>query len=158
MGDGMSRVSIGTFSLETSPGWTLSTVILAGPVDDTPPEPSLLQGPTSRRFQRNLVATMEEVAEDETPENYVRRQVDGLGKARVERRQVGDPRKVELAGGLQGLITEQLIVGDSGERVHQMQLVCIRQHVAHTLITSHLEGVPFDAAREEFEQMLLSFR
>jgi hypothetical protein len=55
------------------------------------------------------------------------------------------------------LITEQIILGATGERVRQMQLVCIKEGVAHTVITSHLDGPPFENARKEFRAMLDSF-
>jgi hypothetical protein len=154
----MPLVQIGAFSVEVPPDWTLSTVIIVAPSDEAATDLDELRGPTTTPFQRNFIATMEQVGAAETPENYVRRQLEGLRKAGVERRQVGPLRTVELpVGALHGLLMEQVITGPTGEWVHQMQLVCIKQGVAHTLIVSHLEGEPFDRARDEFEKMLLSF-
>jgi hypothetical protein len=39
-----------------------------------------------------------------------------------------------------------------------MQLVTLKDGCAYTLIASHLDGAPFEAARAEFRNMLLSFR
>ncbi len=44
-----------------------------------------------------------------------------------------------------------------GERVRQMQLVVIKNGVAHTTIATHLDGISFENVREEFRAMLLSF-
>lgn len=153
----MPQVSIGSYSIEAASGWSLSTVILAGPVEEQIADLGMPGGSTARPFQRNLVATMEEVPEGVTPEIYVRRQVEGLRKAGVERRQAEQPERVELAGGVNGLLTEQVITAGTGESVRQMQLVCIKQNIAYTLIASHLDGAPFRRAREEFRRMLLSF-
>lgn len=153
----MALVQLGPFSLEAPEEWTLSTVILAGPVE----EPSAgLKMPTTKAvapFQRNLVATMEQVSGPMTLESYVKRQVDGLKAAGVPRQDAARPERVKLKNGLDGLITEQIITGNTGERVRQMQLVCIKDGVAHTVIASHLDGASFDSARAEFRKMLLSF-
>ena len=151
--------TFGPFSLDPPPGWTLSTIVLAGPADDTPPAPGLRAMKTARTFQRNIVVTMEQVAEGETPQAYVDRQLDGLRRAGVKRWETYDPEPVKLAAGsLDGLLTQHVIEGSDGERVHQMQLVCIRDGLAYTLIASHLDGPPFQKAREEFRQILLSFQ
>jgi hypothetical protein len=153
----MPRVTLGSFSLEASSDWTLSTVILAGPVDEGGQGQGMLTTKAVRPFQRNLVATMEEVEPSMTLEGYVKRQIDGLRQAGVTRQDAGKPEKVKLPNGLEGLVTEQIIVGGTGERVRQMQLVCFKQGIAHTIIASHLDGVPFEAARKSFRDMLLSF-
>jgi hypothetical protein len=154
----MARVQIGSFSVEAPRDWTLSTVILVGPHDEVTADPGYLSGATPRSFQQNFIATMEQVGVVETPESYVRRQVEGLRKAGVERSQVGSLRMIQLAeGDLHGVLMEQVITGPTGEMVRQMQLVCIKQGVAYTLIASNLEGEPFERARDEFQRMLLSF-
>lgn len=154
----MNRVQLGPFSLEAPEEWTLSTVILAGPID----EPAAgLKMPTTKAvapFQRNLVATMEQINGPMTLESYVKRQVDGLKAAGVPRQDAAKPERVKLTNGLDGLITEQIITGASGERVRQMQLVCIKNGVVHTVIASHLDGTQFESARAEFKKMLLSFQ
>jgi len=152
----MPRIQFGSFSLEATPDWTLSTVILAGPVDEGP-SGGMLTTKAVRPFQRNIVATMEEVEPSTTLEGYVKRQIDGLKQAGVTRQDAGKPEKVKLGNGYDGLITEQIIVGGTGERVRQMQLVCMKDGVAHTIIASHLDGNPFEAARKSFRTMLISF-
>ncbi len=151
----MTRVTFGTFSLEAPDGWSLSSVILAGPVDDAPSK-GMLSTRAVRPFQRNLITTLEVVPDTETPESYVQRQIRGLKEAGVQRQDAAKPKTVSLGDNLKGLLTEQIIVSQDGERVRQMQLVVIIDHVAHTVITSHLDGVPFESARAEFEKMLTS--
>src|SRR5262245_42528758 len=112
----MSRITFGTFSLEAPAHWTLSTVILAGPADNEPLAKGMLSTKVVRPFQRNLVATMERIEPGVTAESYVGRQIIGLRKAGVVREGVGEPETVPLAGGT-GLLTEQVIVGATGERV-----------------------------------------
>lgn len=159
MADGGSkmRVTLGSFSLEATSEWTLSTVILAGPVDDVSPEAGMLTTKSVRPFQRNLVATMEQVEAGSTVEGYVKKQIDGLRAAGVQRQEAAKPERVKI-GQLDGLITEQIISGSGGERVRQMQLVCIKAGIAHTVIASHLDGKSFEAARASFREMLLSFQ
>ena len=108
-------------------------------------------------FQQNVIATMEQVGKKETPESYVKRQIEGLRKAGVQRKETAPPETVTLKSGGQGLLTEQSVVGPGGERVRQMQLVSIKGGVAHTLIASHLDGAPFDVAKASFREMLTSF-
>jgi hypothetical protein len=142
--------------LEAPPDWTLSTVILAGPVEDQPLAKGMLTTKVVKPFQRNLVATVEQVAPDVTAESYVDRQIKGLREAGVARDEVGEREEIQLAGGHRGLVTEQVILGGTGERVRQMQLVTIKGGIAHTVIASHLDGAPFEAVRSEFRKMLLS--
>jgi hypothetical protein len=151
----MTRVTFGTFSLEAGAGWSLSSVILAGPVDEAP-KSGLLSTKAVRPFQRNLITTLELVPNTETPESYVARQIQGLREAGVQRREGAKPEKVKLADGLEGYLTEQIITSHEGERVRQMQMVVIIDHVAHTVIASHLDGAPFESARAEFRTMLTS--
>src|SRR5262245_25571859 len=105
-----ARVALGSFSLEATTDWTLSTVILAGPVD----EAGGAGMPTTkvvRPFQRNLVATMEQVEPTMTLENYLKRQIDGLRQAGVERTEAAKPERLKLAEGRDGLLSEQIIRG-----------------------------------------------
>jgi hypothetical protein len=154
----MPLVSVGPLSIEVPEDWTLSTVILAGPPDPPLLDSALLWTKPARPFQRNLVATMEQVNPTETPETYVNRQIEGLRAGGVPRQEGREPETVKLESGRAGLLTEQLIVGGSGERVRQMQLVTIKDGCAHTLIASHLDGAPFEAVRDEFRGILLSFK
>ena len=84
----MTRVTFGTFSLDAPQEWTLSSIILAGPVDDTPGQ-GMLTTKAVQPFQRNLITTLEQVGPKETPEQYVERQVAGLREAGVPREQIG---------------------------------------------------------------------
>lgn len=152
----MTRVTFGTFSLDAPKAWTLSSIILAGPVDDTPGQ-GMLTTKAVQPFQRNLITTLEQVSPQETPEKYVDRQVQGLKEAGVPREQIGSNERVEITGGHPALLTEQVIVGAGGERVRQMQLVVIKDGIAYTVIASHLDGASFERVRGEFRSMLLSF-
>jgi hypothetical protein len=154
----MPRVILGPFSLEVPPDWTLSTVIFAGPLDDNQLPPTRRFGEKSARpFQRNLVATMEQVGAGETPDAYLKRQVEALRKAGVERQEAGARELIKLPNGYEGLLTEQVIAGGTGEYVRQMQLVSIKDSVAYTIIASHLDGEAYESVREEFRNMLFSF-
>lgn len=152
----MPRVKFGTFSLEAPNSWTLNSVILAGPVDDAPGQ-GMLTTKAVQPFQRNLITTLEQVSDKETPETYVKRQIDGLREAQVQRTEGRPPEQVTLKSGAKGLLTEQVIAGQGGERVRQMQLVVIKNNVAHCAIASHLDGASFEKVRDEFRNMLLSF-
>jgi hypothetical protein len=154
----MPLVRIGPLSIEAPQTWTLSTVILAGPFDPPAPDPALLWTKPPRPFQRNLIATLEMIGPAETPESYVGRQIKGLREAGVAREEARPSETVTLEGGRAGLLTEQVILSANGERVRQMQLVTLKDGCAYTLIASHLDGAPFEAARAEFRNMLLSFR
>jgi len=146
----MPQVTIGPFLLNVPEGWTLTTVVIAGPHEEQIGEAG------ERAFPRNLVATMERVNPEETPQHYVERQLAGLWKAGVEQ-YLDEQEEVTLKGDLKGLLHESVIVGLDGSRVRQMQLVCIKEGVAYTLIASDLDGEPFNAARQQFREMLLSF-
>lgn len=142
----MARVSLGPFSLEPAEGWSLSSVIMAGPLDGPP-----------GAFQRNMITTMEQVGPRETPKSYVARQVKSLEAAKVARSEARPPEVVQLSEG-EGLLTEQVIEGQGGDKVRQLQLVFIKDRVAFTAIASHKDGPAFEAARPELRKMLLSFR
>lgn len=152
----MPHISLGPISLDVPAGWSLTTLILAGPVDEQSGAGARERFP-SRPFQQNLVAAMERVEDIETAESYVLRQIDGLRKAQVPRWEKAEPKQVSLPDGATGLLTEQVVIGPGNERVRQMQLVTIKQHVAYTLIATHKDGESFEEAREDFKRMLLSF-
>lgn len=152
----MPRVNFGSFSMEAPNDWTLSSIVLGGPIEEAPGKGM----PTTKAvkpFQRNMVITLERVGASDTAEAYVKRQADGLKAAGFPRQEMAPPETVELLNGESGVITEQVIVGQGGERVRQMQLVYIRDGIAHTAITSHLDGPSFEKARTEFREMLISF-
>ena len=100
---------------------------------------------------------MEQVSADETADSYVKKQLEGLRKAGVQRKETAKPETIKLGNGASGLLTEQSVVGPGGERVRQLQMVSIKDGVAHTLIASHLDGGPFDKAKAEFKKILISF-
>jgi len=152
----MPRVTFGTFSVEAPSDWTLSTVALLGPVEDQPLAKGMLTTRVATPFRRNLVATMEQINPGETAESYANRQMEALRAAHMVREEVGEPEIVQLAGGIEGLVTERIIAVPSGELVRQMQLVTIKEGIAHTIIASHHDGASFEAVRSEFRTMLLS--
>lgn len=153
----MPYVQFGTFSLDVLPDWTLSTVILAGPVEeDSADDPMLINAPTP--FQSNIIITLEQVKGDEIPESYLNRQLDGLRQANVNFQQMAPPERVKLENGLDGILSEQVIVGAGGEWVRQLQLMFIKDGVAYTAIASQLEGPPFEKMRDRFRAMLLSLK
>src|SRR5438067_4658867 len=134
----MPRLALGGFSIEPPKDWSLTTVILAGPPQpqDAPTEMS----DSGKTFQPNLVMTFEQVPAEVTASIYFERQVSDLRKAGVGRRDVGRPETVALPGGAEGLLTEQLVLGMTGERVRQMQLISIKSGVATTIIASDMDG------------------
>ena len=151
-----NRFTFGSFDLNLPTGYTLSSVILAGPPDVPDQELNPMLAQKVKPFQRNIVATMERVGPEETPSSYLAKQIEGLRKAQVPRQEF----KVEsvLLNAVEGIITDQAITGPSGEVVRQLQLICIKNGVAHTLIASHVYGAAFDRVRAEFEQILKSFQ
>lgn len=153
----MTEIRFGTFSLDVPEGWTFSSVILSGPVEDSvaPSIPTIKAVPS---FQRNLITTLERVPDEETCQSYVNRQVKGLRTAHVSWEEAAKPIEVELKNGLSALLLEQVIIGQGGERVRQMQLVFIKDNIAHTAIASQLDGPPFETVRDEFKKMLLSYQ
>jgi len=153
----MPRLNFGTFSVEAPGDWSLSTVIVSGPPVSDPTSKGMPTTKAVRPFQQNLILTVEQVAPGETAEAYVQKQIEGLRKANVPRKETAKPEKVALKGGHEGLLTESSVTGPAGERVRQLQLVVVRNGVAHTLIASNLDGLPYDQGRELFKKMLLSF-
>lgn len=151
------RVTFGTFSLDVSPDWTLSTVVLAGPVDDVGASSAMPTTKAVPPFQRNLVSMMERVDDKTTLESYLKLQIEGLKQAGFPRKEAAPAEKVTVSGGHPALITEQIINGQAGERVRQMQLICIKSGIAHLIIASHLDGLPFESVRKSYREMLMSF-
>ncbi len=149
----MPRVRFGAFSIDAPSNWTLSSVVLAGPVDAAPSGEGQPRG-----FQRNVVTMLEQVADGTTPQAYVAKQLKGLKDAGVQRKEGRPPETLDLGGGLEGLLTEQVITGADGQPVRQMQLTCIKRNIAHVVIATHMDGPMFEAAREEFHSLLSSFR
>jgi hypothetical protein len=153
----MPRVQLGPFSVEVPLNWTMSSVILTGPVGTVDTDVRMLGADAQQPFKQNLIATMEQVGSDETARSYVERQIEGLRNAQVDRRELVAPTEVSLRTGATGILLEQMIGASDGEYVGQMQLVTIKDRVAYTLIASHLYGPLYDQAREHFRLLLLSF-
>lgn len=154
----MSRVSFGNFTLDAPSEWTLSTVILSGPVVQDTAAVGMPTAKAVRPFQQNVICTMEQVGPKETPKSYVSKQLEGLRKAGVQRKETAKPETIKLPDGSVGLLTEQAVVGPGGERVRQMQMVTIRQGIAHTLIASNLDGMPYEKTKAGFREILTSFK
>ena len=117
----------------------------------------MLTAKKSKPFNQNLIATMEQVDPNETAESYVQRQLEGLIQAGVQRKETAKPEAVTLENGQEALLTERSVIGPGGERVRQLQLVAIKNGVAHTLIASNLDGPTYDKCKAQFRQMLTSF-
>jgi hypothetical protein len=131
---------------------------LAGPLqDDALEDLGPLGAQAVGPFRQNIVITWEQVNEDETAESYLALQTQGLRQSHVSRWEVAPPESIQFGNALKGLITEQVILSPSGERVRQMQMVSIERGIAYTLIGSHLDGAPFERTRDQFRQILLSF-
>jgi hypothetical protein len=143
--------------MEAPSTWTLSSVILAGPVEASPPGQGMLTTKAVKPFQRTLVCTMERVDASETADGFLRRQVKAMKEAGVARQEAAPPEKVRLGSGHEGLVVEQIVTNPGGERIRQMQLVFIKDGIAHVAVASHLDGASFEAVRQEFRSMLLSF-
>lgn len=153
----MPRVPFGSFTLDAPGDWTLSTLILSGPVQQDATASRMPTTKAVKPFQQNVIVTMEQVSAKETPESYVKKQLDGLMKAGVQRSETAKPETIKLTTGGEGLLTESRVIGPGGERVRQLQLVTIKQGVAHTLIASNLDGIPYEKSKTQFRAMLTSF-
>lgn len=148
----MPRVTFGPYSVEVPSQWTLSSVILSGPPDLPQGNEGEDDGPS---FQRNFITTMEALDDDTTVQEYVLKQRQGLIAADVKWRLIVE-EAVEV-NGLEGNLSEQLLLGMDEVMVQQMQLAVVKERVAFTSIVSHLAGLPFESCRDEFREMLLSF-
>lgn len=153
----MTRADFGSFSLDAPSGWSLTTVILSGPQQEDDIGKGMLMAKKSRAFQQNIIATMEAVSNSETPQSYVKRQLEGLLQAGVQRKETAKPETVPMNDGQEGLLTEQSVMGPGGERIRQLQLVTIKKGVAHTLIASNLDGISYDKAKAGLKTMITSF-
>ena len=149
----MPKASFGTFSLEAPAGWTLSSVILMGPVENPPGGSGTADLPKPAR--RNLIVTMERVGESDTAEGYLRRRLGGEEGGAGPR--LSGVESLSLAGGREAKLVEQVVLSPDGDRVRQLQMVFIKDGIAHTATASHADGVAFEGVRAEFRQLLLSF-
>lgn len=140
-------MNFGSFRMEAPPDWTLSSIALVGPLGDSAPN----------AFQRNLFVNMERVGPGDTPETHLEHQIAALAAAGIERAEVSPPESLSLADGRPAVLYEQILMGQGGERVRQMQLIFVKDGIAHTAIASELDGSSFDSVRDELRTMLLSF-
>ncbi len=147
----MSReVGFGPFSFRVPEDWTLTSVVLSGPVE--------VAGDTDAGvYQQTLMTTAEAVAPDETATRFVERQNAALA-ATGGLQTVGPDESVSLGASLTGVLSERIVAGLGGGNVRQMQLVYIKDGVAVTAIASQIDGPAFEAARRQFRSILLSFR
>lgn len=146
------------FSLEAQPGWSLDTIILSGPPQHQTVSSDSLIGIDPQEFQPNLVATSERVSPIVSLESYVESQIQGYASSGIFRQQDGPSEKVILSGGLHGIVWEQVVKGQDGSYVRQIQLVTIKESVAYTLILSGLDCATFKQNREQNLGILLSFK
>lgn len=154
----MPRVHYGSISVDVSPDWSLSTVVLLGPVLQTTDTPLLIQSQAQQAFQHNIVATVEKIGADETLINYVQRQLQGFRQAGVNRQELVAPEDVRLSNSCDGMLWEHMVSGPTGQLVGQIQLVSIKDGFAYTVIASCLYGPSYKKERENLRQILLSFQ
>ena len=142
-------LSVGRFSLTPPGGWQVASLILLGPPDSGAPG-------SAGAFQQNLVVVCEKLDENETLDGYVARQTQKLKEQGAMFRPPGPMEKVPFPGGRQAVLFEHVVLGPQGEKVRQMQMVTLKEGTLHALIVSHLDGLPFEAARDDFSGLLRS--
>src|SRR4051794_23719124 len=129
----MDRLTFPGISLEVPSGWSLATLILAGPEEEPVEEPDtdsqVLTAKPSQPYKSNIVVAMERIS-GETAESYLRKQQEGLLRAAVSRRDAAAPEKVTLSDGRDGLLQEQVLTGLEGVWVRQLQLMTFKDGVA----------------------------
>lgn len=146
-----ASIAVGRFALDPPPGWQVASLILLGPPDAGAAGAA---GP----FQQNVVVVCEKLGEEETLEGYVARQTQKLKEQGAMSLPPGPMEKVPMGGERRAVMFEHVVLGPQGEKVRQMQLVTLKDKNLHALIASHLDGLPFEAARETFSALLRSIR
>jgi hypothetical protein len=149
-----TQIDLGSFAVTAPPKWQIASLILVGPPDSPkgPGGPAGMQG----NFQQNLVVVSELIEKTETLQSYVQKQTSKLQQQGALHRPPGPMEKVNLGEGREAVLFEHVVLGPSGEKVRQMQLMTLRSGMLHALIASHLDGLPFEAQRESFRSMLKS--
>lgn len=142
-------LAVGGFGLPLPDNWQIASIILVGP-----PETETGQ----QAFQQNIVVVSEAVEDDETTESYVQKQTAKLKEQKALFASPGQLEKVSLSQGRAGVLFEHVVLGPGGERVRQMQVVCLHEGRVHALIASHLDGPRFAAQRATLRQILTSVR
>jgi hypothetical protein len=149
-----TEIDLGSFALKAPPQWQIASLILVGPPDAPGAGGPGVQG----NFQQNLVVVSERIEGNETLQAYVQKQTGKLQEQGALHRPPGPLEKVTLSGGREAVIFEHVVLGPSGEKVRQMQLISLKDGMLHAMIASHLDGLPFESRRDEFRGMLTSAR
>lgn len=124
-----------------------------------PPDAPSSKAPGAQgNFQQNLVVVSERVEGEETLSAYVQKQTGKLQEQGALHRPPGPLEKVTLPNGREAVIFEHVVLGPSGEKVRQMQLISLKDGMLHAMIASHLDGLPFESQRDSFRGMLKSAR
>lgn len=144
----MSSLQVGSFALPTPQDWHIASVIVVGPPDGAP------GGAQGQQFQQNIVVVSEPVEDDEQAEAYVQKQTAKLKEQKALFASPGQLEKITLASGHAAVLFEHVVLGPGGERVRQMQVVCVHKGRMHALIASHLDGPRFAAQRSSLRGIL----
>ena len=142
-----AKLQAGAFALPTPKDWHIASVILVGPPDANG------AGPQGQQFQQNVVVVSEPVEENESAEAYVQKQTQKLKEQKALFASPGQLEKIAL-GGHPAVLFEHVVLGPGGERVRQLQVVCVHKGRMHALIASHLDGPRFAAHRPALRTML----
>ena len=146
-----TQIDLGSFALKAPPKWQIASLILVGPPDAPGATPGV-QG----NFQQNLVVVSEMIEKGESLQSYVQKQTSKLQQQGALHRPPGPMEKLSMGEGREAVIFEHVVLGPSGEKVRQMQLMTLKGGMLHALIASHLDGLPFESQRESFRSMLQS--
>jgi hypothetical protein len=147
-------IQLNHFSLSTPDDWNIASLIMVGPADEQEEAPGVPGG----KFQQNVVVVSEEVEEGETLMKYVQKQTSKLEQQNALHKKPQKMEQVDLGSGRESVLFEHVVKGPNGELVRQMQLLTLKERRLHALITSHLDGLPFETHKEKFRKMLLSVR
>lgn len=138
-------LTVGGFSLPLPGDWQIASIILVGP-------PESQEG--QQEFQQNIVVVSEEVSGEETATSYVQKQTAKLKEQKALFASPGQLEAIKLPGGKDAVLFEHVVLGPGGERVRQMQVVCVAGQRMHALIASHLDGPRFAAHRAGLRSIL----
>lgn len=142
-----SSLQVGGFSLPTPSDWQIASIIIVGPADAA-------AAPGQQQFQQNIVVVSEPVESDENAQAYVQKQTAKLKEQKALFASPGQLENITLAGGRAAVLFEHVVLGPGGERVRQMQVVCVHDGRMHALIASHLDGPRFAAQRASLRGIL----
>ena len=150
-----THIDLGSFSIRAPAKWQIASLILVGPPDSAkaPASPG-----AAGNFQMNLVVVSEAIDNTETLQGYIQKQTAKLQQQGALHMKPGPMEKVNLGEGREAVIFEHVVLGPSGEKVRQMQLMTLRGGMLHALIASHLDGLAFEMQSESFRTMLKSVK